>query len=93
MVTTPQELSKIDAKRSINMIRKLKVNVLGVVENFSGEIFGSGAGEEIARDLDLQFLGSIQLRPEYRDTSRPTILNSEEVKEEYDKIAENAIKA
>ena len=47
VVTTPQELAKIDAKRSINMIRKLHVNVLGVVENFSGEIFGSGAGEGV----------------------------------------------
>ena len=49
VVTTPQELAKIDAMRSINMIRTLKVNVLGVVENFSGKIFGSGAGEELAR--------------------------------------------
>ena len=48
VVTTPQELAKIDAKRSINMIRKLQVKVLGVVENFSGDIFGSGAGEELA---------------------------------------------
>jgi ATP-binding protein involved in chromosome partitioning len=44
VVTTPQELAKIDAKRSINMIKKLKVNVLGVVENMSGGIFGTGAG-------------------------------------------------
>jgi ATP-binding protein involved in chromosome partitioning len=93
VVTTPQELSKVDAKRSINMIRKLQVNVLGVVENFSGEIFGTGAGEEIAREMDLQFLGAIQLRPEYRDTSKPTILTSEEVEDEYKKIAKNAIKA
>ena len=44
IVTTPQELAKIDAIRSVNMIKKLKIDVLGVVENFSGEIFGSGAG-------------------------------------------------
>ena len=93
VVTTPQELSKIDAKRSINMIRKLNVKVLGVVENFTGEIFGSGAGEEIARDMGLDFLGAIQLRPEYRDTSRPTVLNSEDVKNEYKRIAESAVKA
>ncbi len=93
VVTTPQELSKIDAKRSINMIRKLQVKVLGVVENFSGEIFGSGVGEEIAREMDLEFLGALQLRSEYRDTSKPTILTSEEVEDEYKKIAKNAIKA
>ena len=71
------------AKRSINMIRKLNVNVLGVVENLSGEIFGSGAGEELAAEMDLRFLGKLELRSDYRDTSRPTVLNSNEVLEEY----------
>ena len=57
VVTTPQELAMVDAKRSINMIRKLQVNVLGVV--FSGEVFGSGAGEALASELDLRFLGRL----------------------------------
>ena len=90
VVTTPQELAKIDAKRSINMIRKLNVNVLGVVENFSGDIFGSGAGQELANEMDLEFLGRLELRPEYRDTSKPTVLNSKKVLNEYLKIAERA---
>ena len=90
VVTTPQELAMVDAKRSINMIRKLQVNVLGVVENFSGEIFGSGAGEELAKDMDLKFLGRLELRPDYRDTSKPTVLASKEVLEEYRHIAEQA---
>ncbi len=90
VVTTPQELAKLDAKRSINMIRTLHVNVLGVVENLSGEIFGSGAGEELASEMDLSFLGRLQLRPEYRDTSKPTVLISEEVLNEYRHIADGA---
>ena len=90
VVTTPQELAKIDAKRSINMIRKLNVNVLGAVENFSGDIFGSGAGEELAREMDLRFLGRLELRRDYRDTSKPTVLVSEEVLAEYRHIAEKA---
>ena len=90
VVTTPQELAKIDAKRSINMIRKLHVNVLGVVENLSGEVFGSGAGEELASEMDLTFLGRLELRPEYRDTSKPTVLISEEVLNEYRHIADGA---
>jgi ATP-binding protein involved in chromosome partitioning len=93
VVTTPQELAKIDAKRSINMIRKLNVNVLGVVENFSGDIFGSGAGEEIANEMDLTFLGRLELRPDYRDTSKPTSLASKEVFEEYKHIADQAVNA
>ena len=90
VVTTPQELAKIDAKRSINMIRKLHVNVLGVVENLSGEVFGSGAGEEIAAEMDLTFLGRLELRPDYRDTSKPTVFISEEVLSEYRHIADGA---
>ena len=86
VVTTPQELAKIDAKRSINMIRKLHVNVLGVVENFSGEIFGTGAGEELAQEMDLKFLGRLELRPEYRDTSKPAVLTSKTVLREYQRI-------
>jgi len=93
VVTTPQELAKIDAKRSINMIRKLQVNVLGVVENLSGEIFGSGAGEELAQEMDLRFLGRLELRPEYRDTSRPTVLVSDQVQSEYRVIVERAKEA
>ena len=90
VVTTPQELARIDAMRSINMIKTLKVNVLGVVENFSGDVFGSGAGEELARELDLPFLGRLELRADYRDTSRPTVLTSKAVLDEYRHIAEQA---
>jgi ATP-binding protein involved in chromosome partitioning len=87
VVTTPQELATIDAKRSINMIQKLHINVLGVVENFSGEIFGSGAGERLAKEMDLRFLGRVELRPDYRDDSKPTVLTSKDVEEEYCHIA------
>ncbi len=90
VVTTPQELAKVDAKRSINMIRKLQVNVLGVVENLSGSIFGTGAGEELAQEMDLEFLGRLEMRPEYQDTSRPSVLNSNEILAEYEIIANAA---
>ncbi len=88
VVTTPQELAKIDAIRSVNMIKKLQIDVLGVVENLSGEIFGSGAGEEMADHLSIPFLGRIEMRADYRDTSRPTVLNNDAVLAEYRKIAE-----
>jgi ATP-binding protein involved in chromosome partitioning len=91
VVTTPQELAKIDAKRSINMVRKLKVNVLGVVENMSGGVFGTGAGKEISNDLEIPFLGKINLRPDYQDTSKPTSLVNNEVLSEYRLISEKAL--
>ena len=87
VVTAPQELAMIDAKRSINMIKTLKVDVLGVVENFSGEIFGSGAGEEISNELELPFLGKLALSSDYRDESKPTVLTSDNVRDEYKFVA------
>ena len=93
VVTTPQELAKVDATRSINMIRTLKVNVLGVVENYAGEIFGSGVGEELAKELDLSFLGRLDLRRDYADTSKPTVMLSKEVLREYSDIAKNTVAA
>ena len=86
VVTTPQSLAAMDAKRSINMIKKLNVDVLGVVENFTGEVFGSGAGKQLAEETDLQFLGHLALRADYRDDSQPTVLAVPEVTAEYDAI-------
>ena len=86
VVTTPQDLAKLDAKRSINMIRKLKVNVMGIVENFSGDIFGSGAGESLAKEVGTEFLGRLSLSSNYRDTSKPTVLISKDTLSEYELI-------
>ena len=88
VVTTPQSLAKLDAKRSINMIKKMNVNVLGVVENLSGGVFGSGAGEELAKETDLPFLGRLELLSDYRDSQSPTVLESVKVKEEYIRLVE-----
>jgi ATP-binding protein involved in chromosome partitioning len=86
VVSTPQELANVDAKRCINMIRKLNLNVLGVVENYSGEIFGEGAGRELAEEIHAPFLGNIALRSTYRDSSSPTVLLDPLVGEEYEHI-------
>jgi ATP-binding protein involved in chromosome partitioning len=86
VVTTPQNLAAMDAKRSINMIKKLNVEVLGVVENFTGEVFGTGAGKQLSEDMGLDYLGQIALRSDYRDDSVPTVLASTEVRAEYDLI-------
>ena len=93
VVTTPQDLAKIDAKRSINMIRTLQVDVLGIVENMSGEVFGSGAGEELAQEMDLGFLGRLEMRTDYRDTSKPAVLNSDAVLSEYEHVADETLAA
>jgi ATP-binding protein involved in chromosome partitioning len=79
IVTTPQEVSLIDARKAIGMFDKVNVRTLGVVENMSGficpdcghehDIFGSGGGTKIARELELEVLGRIPLEPAVRTGS------------------------
>ena len=88
VVSTPQELANIDAKRCINMIRKLNLNVIGIVENYTGAIFGQGGGENLASEVDAPYLGSLELRSAYRDSSCPTALLDSEVGEEYANLVE-----
>jgi ATP-binding protein involved in chromosome partitioning len=76
IVTTPQDVSLADVSRGIAMFKQLKVPVLGVIENMSGfvcphcdkvtEIFGSGGGEQLAKENELEFLGEIPLDPRVR---------------------------
>ncbi|MGA2478680.1 MAG: Mrp/NBP35 family ATP-binding protein [Spirochaetia bacterium] len=63
VVTTPQLLSVSDARRGVTAFQKLNVPVLGIVENMSGEIFGSGGGERAAQEMGVPFLGRIPLDP------------------------------
>jgi ATP-binding protein involved in chromosome partitioning len=87
VVSTPQQLANIDARRCINMIRKLNLNVLGIVENYTGDIFGQGGGESLADEVEAPFLGSLALRSTYQDSSKPTSLLDSSVGEEYAYLA------
>ena len=69
IVTTPQEISLADVRKSVNFCRELKLKILGVVENMSGQrcphcgrqvpLFGQGGGEKMAREMGIPFLGPI----------------------------------
>ena len=59
IVTTPQEVAVIDARKCLAMFQKVDVPVLGVVENMSGEMFGSGGGRRLAQEAGVAFLGDI----------------------------------
>ncbi len=73
VVTTPQELSLADVRKSINFCAQLALPVVGVVENMSGyacpkcgnvdDLFGSGGGEKVAAEMNVPFLGKIPLDP------------------------------
>ncbi len=61
IVTMPQMVSVADARRGAAAFEQLEVPILGVIENMSGEIFGSGGGETAARELGSTLLGVIGL--------------------------------
>ena len=61
VVTTPQKLAQDVAARAASMAQKTNMRLLGVVENMSGDVFGAGGGEELARDLGVPLLGTVPL--------------------------------
>ena len=73
IVTTPQEISLADVRKSISFCRQVKLPLLGIVENMSGlhcphcnkeiDLFGSGGGELLARNEQIPFLGRLPLDP------------------------------
>ncbi|GJQ63433.1 MAG: iron-sulfur cluster carrier protein [Melioribacteraceae bacterium] len=86
IVTTPQEVSLIDAKKGLKMFEKVNVPVFGIIENMSYfiapdtgnryDIFGSGGGERLAGELGTKFLGGIPIDPRIReggDSGKPIV--------------------
>ncbi len=79
IVSTPQDLALIDARKAIAMFEKTKVPILGIVENMSvyvcpncgieSHIFGHGGARETARSMDVPFLGEIALVGTIREMS------------------------
>jgi ATP-binding protein involved in chromosome partitioning len=69
VVTTPQKLAVSDARRGVTAFRRLGVPLLGIVENMSGGVFGTGGGEEASRELDVPFLCRIPLDPRVPEMS------------------------
>lgn len=87
IVTTPQDVSTIDAAKAIRFMEKMEVPVLGIIENMSGmvcphcggeiDLFGKGGGRKVAEDMKISFLGAIPIDPEMvtsGDEGRPFIL-------------------
>ena len=88
VVTTPQELAILDAKRSVNMIKKMNVPILGVVENMASEYFGEGGGALLAKEVETKFLGSIALSKSFREPPKPVVLVDPIARAQMDKILE-----
>ena len=87
IVTTPQDIALLDARRGLKMFEKVEVPVLGVVENMSihicskcgheEPIFGEGGGRRMADEQNVPFLGALPLDIRIReetDAGRPTVI-------------------
>jgi ATP-binding protein involved in chromosome partitioning len=88
IVTTPQDVSLIDARKGLKMFSRVNVPVLGIIENMSYfiapdtgkkyDIFGVGGGERLAKELNVPFLGGIPIDSRIRigsDKGKPIVFD------------------
>ncbi len=89
IVTTPQEMSLIDARKGLQMFRRVNVPVLGIIENMSyfvcdgcekrHTLFGEGGGERAAKELGTEVIGRLPLQPDVvtaGDAGKPTVASA-----------------
>ena len=87
IVTTPQDIALLDARKGLKMFEKVNVPILGVVENMAvhvctncghaEHIFGQGGGQRMASDYQVDWLGSLPLAMSIReqsDAGQPTVV-------------------
>jgi ATP-binding protein involved in chromosome partitioning len=87
IVTTPQDIALIDARKGLKMFEKVSIPILGIVENMSihvcsncgheERIFGEGGGAKMGKDYDMELLGSLPLDIHIReqaDSGTPTVV-------------------
>ena len=108
IITTPQEISLADVRKSINFCKQVNMKITGVVENMSGfgcphcgkqiSIFGSGGGKVMARQMDVPFLGEIPLDSqmvEMGDKGKLDVLTEKadlEINKVYEEIVNRIVK-
>jgi ATP-binding protein involved in chromosome partitioning len=86
IVTTPQDIALMDARKGLKMFEKVGIKIVGIVENMSTHIcskcgheehiFGAGGGEKMCSDYNVEFLGSLPLDIRIReqaDSGNPTV--------------------
>ncbi|MEW5947702.1 MAG: iron-sulfur cluster carrier protein MrpORP [bacterium] len=103
IVTTPQKIAVDDVRKSITFCRQLKTKVLGVIENMSGlvcpkcgehiDVFSTGGGELMAREMGVPFLGRIPMDPRVvasGDSGAPIVITApdSDVSKSYAVLAE-----
>lgn len=105
IVTTPEEVAVLDARKSIMMAKATNIPIIGIIENMGGfvcphcnkvvDIFGKGGGEKASKELGVEFLGRIPLDIKAREASDkgiPMVSLDCTATEEFKKIVEKIVK-
>ncbi|MFA6870370.1 MAG: Mrp/NBP35 family ATP-binding protein, partial [Methanomethylophilus sp.] len=107
IVTTPQDVSLLDSRKSVTFAAEVHIPVIGLIENMSGfvcpkcgevtDIFKSGGGEATAKDMNIQFLGKVPLEAgvvSSGDEGMPIVLRDPKSKsaEAFEAIAAKIVK-
>jgi ATP-binding protein involved in chromosome partitioning len=102
IVTTPQDIALMDARKGLKMFEKVGIPILGIVENMSTHvcskcgheehIFGEGGGERMGKDYNVELLGALPLDIHIReqaDSGKPTVVSDPDgrVSQTYKQIA------
>ncbi len=94
IVSTPQQVSLIDVDRSIDFSKNVKIPIIGIIENMSGDIFGSGTVSSFASSQDINYLGSLGMDKSIResgDNGQPFAKNNSEISESFKRITNKII--
>ncbi len=81
IITGPQAVAVSDALRGAEAFQQLQVPILGIIENMTGEIFGTGGGQRVAQHLGAELLGTIELDLRVRsggDSGQPIVIAAPE---------------
>lgn len=108
IVTTPQEASVAVCRKAVNFLKAMKLPCLGVIENMSGfvcphcgeltNVFSGGGGEDMAREMEIPFLGRLPLAPEVvtlTDQGQPLLgaAASPVVREAFENVVSNLLQS
>ena len=95
IVSTPQQVSILDAKRSLKFSERFKIPIIGLIENMAGEVFGKGSVEKFAKEQKLNFLGRIELDKtisKSSDDQKPFVMSDNKmIKDEFEAIVKEII--
>ena len=83
VVSTPQEVALLDVIKSINFARQLGIKIDGIIENMSGEVFGTGKVQKVTEEENILFLGKVPMHKKISqagDAGKPFV-NDVELKE------------